>query len=423
MNRLQHPRGMPDLLPADAPLWRHIEHTVIDVVRRYGYQEFRPPLVEHVEVFKRSVGEVTDIVQKEMYVFEDRGGDQLALRPEGTAGLIRAGIQHGLLYNQRQRFWYHGPMFRYERPQRGRVRQHHQIGAEAIGFAGPQLDIEILAMTARFWDALGFTQKPSLSLNSLGTPASRQRFREQLIAFLRDHKANLDEDSQDRIERNPLRVLDSKVQSTQDILQQAPRLHDFFDDESQEHFDAVQTGLKLLDIDFEINPNLVRGLDYYSHTVFEWTTDQLGAQSTVCGGGRYDGLVEQLGGKATPAVGFGMGLERIIELFKVQNLPMPTTMSMLSWVVVGDAAEVAYWPLSEKLRDLNNAFGQIGPAGGSFKSQMKYADRSGAELALILGDDEAANQEVSIKELRNDVEQFQVGFNDLAAKIAERFKK
>ena len=396
---------MNDILPDQTPLWQYLEDTVRRVLGSYGYQEIRMPVVEQTELFKRSIGEVTDIVEKEMYTFADRNGDSLTLRPEGTAGCVRAGEEHGLLFNQSRRLWYTGPMFRHERPQKGRYRQFHQIGVECFGMNGPDIDAELLVMTARLWQALGLAGHTRLELNTIGTAEARRAFRAALVEFLSGFRDDLDEDSQRRLETNPLRILDSKNQDTQRILDAAPKLDDFLDDESRAHFDRLRELLDAAGVGYTVNPRLVRGLDYYGKTVFEWITDSLGAQGTVCAGGRYDGLVEQLGGRATPAVGFAMGMERLVLMLETLEL-VPDTVSGDADVYVtamGEAAVSAAMALSERLRDeLPGAVVMTHCGGGSFKSQMKKADRSGARYAVILGDNEVSAGTAAVKPLRSD---------------------
>lgn len=410
MKKIQALRGMNDLLPGDSAVWQYLESTVADVLGRYGYQEIRFPLLEQTELFKRSIGEVTDIVEKEMYTFKDRNDESITLRPEGTASCVRACEEHGLLYNQVQRLWYSGPMFRYERPQKGRLRQFHQFGVETFGMPGPDIDAELLIMTARLWRELGIDQAVTLQLNSLGTTAARTEYRDALVTYLSARKEVLDEDSQRRLHSNPLRILDSKVPETQRLLNGAPTLADYLDAESQAHFAQLQELLQAAGVRFEINPRLVRGLDYYSNTVFEWVTDQLGAQGTVCAGGRYDGLVEQLGGKPTPAVGFGMGIERLhLLLRELDVVPSALEQSADVYLVAMDGLMPHALALAETLRNELPFLRLITHCGGgSFKSQMKKADRSGAAVALILGEDEAARGEVTVKYLRQETEQVKV---------------
>ncbi|MBK1620208.1 histidine--tRNA ligase [Lamprobacter modestohalophilus] len=388
-------RGMHDLLPDDSARWQQLEDRARTVLEGYGYKEMRTPLVEQSELFKRSIGEVTDIVEKEMYSFEDRGGDQLSLRPEGTASCVRAAIEHGLL-DQPRRIWYRGPMFRRERPQRGRYRQFHQIGVEVFGLTGPDIDLEVILLTRRLWDALGLTDL-RLEINSLGDSAERAVYREQLVSYLRPHEDRLDDDSRRRLDSNPLRVLDSKNPDLAELIAEAPSLTDALGSESREHFEALCSGLEQAGVAYQVNPRLVRGLDYYNRTVFEWITDALGAQGTVCAGGRYDGLVEQLGGKATPAVGFALGLERLLELSQTE--PPPSVDAYL--IAVGEQASAAAMAIAEQIRDALPQLRLVCHCGGgSFKSQFKRADRSGAKVALVLGDDELAQQRIGIKPLR-----------------------
>ena len=409
---------MNDLLPEESALWQYLESAVREVLAGYGYQEIRFPIVEQTELFKRSIGEVTDIVEKEMYTFDDRNGESLTMRPEGTASCVRACLQNSLLDNQQiQRLWYHGPMFRYERPQKGRLRQFHQIGVESFGVATPDVDAELILMTARLWKRLGISEYLTLELNSIGNLEARENYRVALVDYLSQHFEQLDEDSQRRLESNPLRILDSKSAQTQALLDQAPALADYLDDESSDHFDELRGVLDAAGIGYSINPRLVRGLDYYSKTVFEWTTDQLGAQGTVCAGGRYDGLVAQLGGKPTPAVGFAMGLERLSLIVQVLN-KVPDSINNnpdVYFVVAGDKAKAAAFQLSEQLRDkIPSLKLQLHCGGGSFKSQFKKADKSGASIALIIGDNEAEQGVVNVKWLRNDIEQNTVNNGELA---------
>ena len=414
--KLSSIRGMNDILPDKTPLWQWLETRVASLLQCYGYSEIRMPIVEQTDLFKRSIGEVTDIVEKEMYTFEDRNGDSLTLRPEGTASCVRACEQAGLLYNQTQRLWYAGPMFRHERPQAGRYRQFHQIGVEAFGMAGPDIDAEIILMTARLWQTLGLADLVTLELNSLGDSEDRARYRDALVAYLEARKDRLDEDSLRRLERNPLRILDSKDPTTRELLADAPVLADFLGEESRAHFEALCSLLDGAGIRYRLNPALVRGLDYYGKTVFEWVTEALGAQGTVCAGGRYDGLVAQLGGKPTPAVGFAMGIERLILLLE-QNTPQLPSLADLYIVSPTDAG--AGLQLAEILRtELPGARVVSHCGGGSLKSQMKKADRSGARFALILGEDELAHGQVTVKPLRDDAEQQQYDRQTLAANLA-----
>jgi histidyl-tRNA synthetase len=412
---------MNDILPAQSPAWQYFEDTVRSVLDTYGFQEIRMPIVEKTELFKRSIGEVTDIVEKEMYTFDDRNGDSLTLRPEGTAGCVRACIQHGLTHNQVQRLWYSGPMFRHERPQKGRYRQFHQIGIEVFGLDGPDVDAELLMLTARLWKRLGL-QQVSLQLNSLGTSADRAKFREALVSYLQQHREQLDEDSKRRLESNPLRILDSKSPQTQSLLEEAPRLSEYIDAESQAHFEQLCSLLDAARIPYTVNPRLVRGLDYYGRTVFEWVTDQLGAQGTVCAGGRYDVLVEQLGGRTTPAVGFAMGIERLIALLESQHVSLPDKAPHVYIVAVGEQAQRHGLLLSEQLRDsLPTLRIMTHCGGGSFKSQFKKADRSGAHFALVLGDEELEQGRAGLKALREQTDQETVEFTVLPDRLAEIF--
>ena len=402
MARIQSIRGMNDLLPADSPLWQYLENTVAGLLRRYGYQEIRFPILEHTELFKRSIGEVTDIVEKEMYTFDDRNGDSLTLRPEGTASCVRACEQNGLLHNQVQRLWYAGPMFRHERPQKGRLRQFHQIGVETFGMVGPDVDAELILLTARIWKDLGIAQHLTLELNSIGNSESRANYRQALVDYLSQFEDRLDEDSRRRLSSNPLRILDSKVPETQALLVDAPALHDYLDETSRSHFEGLQRRLDAAGVQYVLNPRLVRGLDYYGLTVFEWTTQALGAQGTVCAGGRYDGLVEQLGGKPTPAVGFAMGLERLCLLLETLDVaPVDSATADVYIVATGEEAEVAGLTVAEQLREALPALRVVlNCGGGSFKSQFKKADRSGARYAVVIGEDELSRGEVALKPLR-----------------------
>jgi histidyl-tRNA synthetase len=410
---LQAIRGMHDILPAQIALWQRLEDTVREVLTSYGYSEIRTPLVEVTALFHRAIGAVTDIVEKEMYSFEDRSGDSLSLRPEGTASCVRAALEHGLLI-QPQRLWYRGAMFRYERPQRGRYRQFHQIGVETFGLAGSEIDLELILLTARLWRRLGLTEF-RLELNSLGDTAERAAYRTQLVAYLSAHAEQLDADSQRRLATNPLRVLDSKHPATQEIVAGAPSLLEHLGTESRCHFEEICAGLTAAGVAYQINPRLVRGLDYYNRTVFEWITTTLGAQGTVCAGGRYDGLVAQLGGKAVPAVGFAMGLERLVEVLECAGHRAESAVDVYL-VAVGAAAQHAAPVLAERLRDavpqlrlLTNC------GGGNFKNQFKKADKSGAQFALVLGETELAENRFGLKSLRTESEQQLLSFDELAA--------
>ncbi len=414
-DKIQSVRGMNDILPTQTPYWQAIETALKQVLSRYGYQEIRFPIVEKTALFSRAIGEVTDIVEKEMYTFEDRNGDMLTLRPEGTAGCLRAAMQNSLL-DQPQRLWYMGPMFRHERPQKGRYRQFHQVGVEAYGFAGPDIDAEMIMMTARLWQRLNVTGL-TLQLNSLGTIEARQAYRVVLIAYFEAHRDELDEDSLRRLESNPLRILDSKNPAMQALNEGAPKLLDHLDAPSKQEFEQLCTLLDQAGIAYEINPRLVRGLDYYGKTVFEWVTDQLGAQGTVCAGGRYDGLVSQLGGRSSSAIGFAIGIERLLGLLEAMDaLPDVGTLDAYL-VVVGEQAAARGLLLAEQWRDAMPALKlMIHCGGGSFKSQFKRADKSGAKWALILGDDEIAQQEVGVKTLATG-EQETIAWADLPRKL------
>lgn len=403
MKSIQAVRGMNDLLPEAAARWRVVEDAAREVLAGYGYREVRFPLVEKTELFARSIGDATDIVEKEMYTFDDRNGESLTLRPEGTAGCVRAGIENGLLHNQVQRFWYSGAMFRHERPQKGRLRQFHQIGVEAFGMEGPGVDAEIILLCARLWRALGIDGL-QLQLNSLGTPAARATYREKLVAYLTSRASELDEDSQRRLERNPLRVLDSKNPAMQDVIANAPSLRDHLDEGSRDHFAGVCAVLDAAGVGYTLNPRLVRGLDYYSRTVFEWVTDKLGAQATVCAGGRYDGLVEILGGQSAPAVGFALGLERLVELLPTQQDGVAISQPQVYLAAVNDGLLTAALLLAERLRDAGLRVECDG--GGSLKSLMKRADRSGARFAAVLGSGE--RDAVTVKDLRREAAQVEI---------------
>lgn len=420
MAKIKAIRGMNDILPEQTPVWQYFEQQVQSVLSSYGYSEIRTPVVEQTDLFKRSIGEVTDIVEKEMYTFEDRNGDSLTLRPEGTASCVRAAEEHGLLYNQVQRLWYRGQMFRHERPQKGRYRQFHQIGVEAFGMQGPDIDAEVILLTARLWRQLGLLDSVTLQLNTLGSSEARARFKQDLVSYLSDRKDLLDEDSQRRLESNPLRILDSKEAATQALLDDAPHFHDYLDDESREHFESLKALLDKAGIAYEVNPRLVRGLDYYCKTVFEWVTQELGSQGTVCAGGRYDGLVEQLGGKATPAVGFAMGIERLILLLEtLEAVPASVHQTVDVYIAsMGETAASEALLLAEELRQASPFRVQLHCGGGSFKSQMKKADRSGAAVALILGEDEVARGEVTLKPLRTDSGQLQITRDRLVETLA-----
>ena len=419
--QIQAIRGMNDILPTQSPIWQKLETVLRDTVSAYGYSEIRTPIVESTDLFKRSIGEVTDIVEKEMYTFDDRNGDSLTLRPEGTASTVRAGNEHGLLYNQEQRLWYMGPMFRHERPQKGRYRQFHQFGVEVYGIASADIDAEVLMLSAMLWEKLGITEHVTLELNTLGDSEERAAYRDALIAFLEQHKDVLDEDSQRRMYSNPLRVLDSKNAAVQALLADAPALMDYLGEETRSHFSHLCELLEAVGIQYTINPRLVRGLDYYNRTVFEWVTSSLGSQGTVLAGGRYDGLVGQLGGKSTPAVGFAMGLERIVLLLQTLELDKDIKPAVDVYVTaMGDSCRVEAIKVAQDLRaSLPNLKVMSHCGGGNFKKQMKRADKSGAAVALVIGEDELANNQVAVKYLREDKAQELVARDALATYIAE----
>ena len=411
---------MQDLLPRQQAIFSHIAATVRDVVVSYGYEQIGMPILESTALFKRAVGEATDIVEKEMYTFDDRNGESLTLRPEGTAGCVRLAQQHGLTYNQLQRFWYSGPMFRHERPQKGRYRQFDQIGAECFGMTGPDIDAELLLMTARIWQALGLQDDIQLQLNSLGNSEARAEFRTALVDYLSGVKAELDEDSQRRLLTNPLRILDSKVEKTQQLLVDGPKFFDYIDEESRQHFVQLCELLDARGIAYVVNPAIVRGLDYYNKTVFEWVTTTLGAQGTVCAGGRYDGLVEQLGGKPTPGIGFAMGLDRLA-LMLDESLVLPATADIYI-ASMGVPARSQALLLAEKIRDTLTGLRVVSHcAEGKFKAQLKKADASGAQVALVIGDDEAAAGEVGIKPLRVDGPQVNVKVDEIIEQLQKLF--
>ncbi|UVE16789.1 histidine--tRNA ligase [Pseudomonas sp. LS44] len=424
---LQAIRGMNDILPDQSPLWRYFEGTVASLLDGYGYRQIRMPIVEATELFKRSIGEVTDIVEKEMYTFDDRNGDSLTLRPEGTASCVRAVLEHGLSNNgQVQKLWYIGPMFRHERPQKGRYRQFHQIGVEVFNLAGPDIDAELILLTWRLWGVLGIRDAVTLELNSLGTSEARATYRNALVDYLAVRGEQLDEDSKRRLATNPLRILDSKVPETQALLVDAPKLANYLDDESQVHFDGLKARLDAAGIPYVINTKLVRGLDYYSKTVFEWVTDQLGAQGTVCAGGRYDGLVEQMGGKPTTGVGFAMGIERLILLLEtLQQVPEAINRQVDVYLcALGEAAELEGLALAERLRDqLPGLRLQVNAGAGNFKTQLKKADKSGALYALVMGEDELVQQVIGFKPLRGQGEQDNIAWAGLSQHLAACLKQ
>lgn len=415
--RIQAVRGMNDVLPEESSRWSFLHMRARQILEAYGYREIRLPVVERTELFKRAVGETTDVVEKEMYCFEDRSGENLALRPEGTAGCVRAGIEHGLLHHQHQRFWYSGPMFRRERPQAGRYRQFYQIGVEAYGMEGPGIDIEVIALSARLWQNLGL-RGVRLQLNSLGSEDTRGRYRTDLVTFLQRYQGKLDSDSQRRIITNPLRILDSKVPATQAVLSDAPSILDYLDTPARSHFDRLCKGLSDLGIEYEVNHRLVRGLDYYTHGVFEWVTEELGSQGTICAGGRYDHLVEQLGGSPTPAVGFATGLERLGLLMNAQKILVPGYGPQVYFCWVGDSARAVALQEGERLRracPILRLIVHTEPMG--LKAQLRKADRSGAQLALILGEDEVAAGGVQVKSLRDNYEKLLVPWPELASTL------
>lgn len=419
---LQAIRGMNDILPEQTPAWRYLERTFAGLLDGYGYSEIRLPILEFTELFARGIGEGTDVVDKEMYTFLDRNGESLTMRPEGTAGCVRAVLEHGLSGGgQVQKLWYTGPMFRYEKPQKGRYRQFHQIGVEVFNLPGPDIDAELIILTWRLWQKLGMADAVTLQLNTLGSSEARARYREALVAYLQERFEQLDEDSQRRMTTNPLRILDSKVESTQALLVGAPTLHDYLDEESIAHFEGLKARLDAVGLRYEINQKLVRGLDYYCRTAFEWVTDKLGAQGTVCGGGRYDGLVSQFGGKPTPGVGFAMGVERLVLLLETLGV-IPAELNRPADLYVcafGEPAELAALTLAEQLRSAIPGIRLLVNAGaGSFKSQLKKADKSGARFALILGEDEVANRVVGFKPLRDEGEQQSIAWDALPEHLA-----
>ena len=412
---------MPTLLPEELVKWQFVESQVKQVMNAYAFREIRTPIVERTELFQRTIGESTDVVSKEMYSFKDRKDQSLTLRPEATAGVVRAGIEHGLFYNQTQKLWSMGPMYRYERPQKGRYRQFHQINMEAFGYRGPEIDLEIILMTARIWKALGINSI-QLEINSLGTPASRQVYREALVDYFTDHKRSLDEDSMTRLKTNPMRILDSKNPDMKTLILNAPKITDYLDDESKQHFSILLKALESHSIDYKLNPNLVRGLDYYTKTVFEWTSDQLGSQATVCGGGRYDGLVEQLGGKDICGIGCAIGMERLTELVEVSVEKAENSQPKIYIVAVGEGAEIHASIMAETIRDENQNYAvEVNMDGGNFKQQFRRADKSGAELAIIVGEQEIEQGTVSLKPLKSDGEQKTVKQEELIGQLDEFF--
>lgn len=412
---IQAIRGMNDCLPSQTAKWQQVEAVIRQVVASYGYQEIRTPIVESTDLFKRSIGEVTDIVEKEMYTFEDRNGDSLTLRPEGTASAVRAGNEHGLIYNQQQRLWYMGPMFRHERPQKGRYRQFHQFGVETYGLASADIDAEVILLSARLWKAFGIEDAVTLQLNSLGSNDARAQYKEALVAYLSEHKSVLDPESLSRLEKNPLRVLDSKNPDVQALVKDAPSLIDFLDDESTQHFNLLCKLLTDAGIQYEINPRLVRGLDYYNRTVFEWVTTRLGAQGTICAGGRYDGLVAQLGGRAAPGVGFALGLERLVLLLEtLEKIDQSQPSADIYVAALGDDTKSYASQVAEQLRDVNSEWRvMLHCGGGNLKKQLKRADNVGASIALLIGSDEMASEQVTLKPLRGNGEQRSVTLEQL----------
>ena len=419
-DQIKSVRGMPAILPGEVKKWQFVEAVAKNVLHAYSYNEIRTPVVERSELFQRTIGENTDIVAKEMYTFVDRNDQSLSLRPEATAGIIRAGIDQGFFYNQTQKLWSIGPMYRYERPQKGRYRQFHQINMEAFGFPGPDIDFEMILLTGRIWKALNLSPL-QLELNSLGSPESRKEYKRQLQDYFNDHQKELDEDSLRRLDRNPLRILDSKNPDLQEIIESAPKMVDFLDQESNEHFEGLMAMLQEHAIEYSLNTRLVRGLDYYTRTVFEWTTDQLGAQATVCGGGRYDALVAELGGKTTSAIGCAIGLERLIELVDVSDQNEQNNPPKIYIVAVGSKAEEEGFVLAEELRDAYpNLSIEMNLNGGRFKQQFKRADKAGADIALILGDDEMRQQTVGVKPMRSEGHQEIVDRKELLS-IIDKF--
>ena len=414
---------MNDILPDAAATWSHLESIVKDVVESYGYREIRLPILEQTELFSRSIGEATDVVEKEMYTFTDRDGDSITMRPEATASMVRAGISNGLLHNQRQKLWTQGPMFRHEKPQKGRYRQFHQVDVEALGYAGPDVDAELIMLCARMWQRMGL-DRLRLEINSLGTPETRTTYREALVEYFSGVKKQLDEDSIRRLDKNPLRILDSKNPDMQAVIEAAPVMLDYLDDESAAHFSDLKDMLDAAGVAYTVNPRLVRGLDYYNRTVFEWVTDALGSQGAVCSGGRYDGLVEKLGGKPTPAIGWAMGVERLVMLYEVCGGSTPANVPDVYIVAVGEAALGRCLGLAEQIRDhIEGVKVELNLDGGSFKSQLKRADKSGAEYALIMGEDEVASECIGMKPLRSKDDQISIALDDLVVTLASKLDK
>jgi histidyl-tRNA synthetase len=413
-NTIQAIRGMNDILPNDTAKWQKVEETLKTIIESYGYQEIRFPALEKTQLFKRTIGDVTDIVEKEMYSFDDKNGDNLSLRPEGTACCVRAGIEHGLLYNQTPKLWYMGPFYRHERPQKGRYRQFHQLGLEAFGTSTPDVDAELIALSARIFNELNLTDKVSLEINSIGSSESRIRYREVLVDYLNQHKDQLDEDSLRRLSTNPMRILDSKNPALKDIIAAAPKMLDHLDEQSQQHFDELLAHLDRLGISYQVNPAIVRGLDYYNDTVFEWTTNELGAQGTICAGGRYNGLVEQLGGKATPAIGFALGIERLLLLIEPETTP-----AIDAYLIVnGEKAQQQALNIAEQIRSAIPQLRLLNPCStASLKNQFKKADKSGAQYAFIVGNEEIAAETITIKYLRKDIGQSTISIENLPATL------
>ena len=406
-------RGMNDLLPDTLGTWRYLESEIIQTIESYGFNEIRLPIMERTELFKRSIGEGTDIVEKEMYTFDDRNQESITLRPEATASMVRAGITNGLLHNQQQKMWTMGPMFRYEKPQKGRYRQFYQFNIEAMGYAGPDIDAELIILCARIWKILRI-KNLSLKINSLGNKNTRAKYREDLINYFSDNLDNLDENSKNRLHSNPLRILDSKNPEMKKLIDEAPILLDYLDSESEEHFNKVKSILSDAGIDFEVNPKLVRGLDYYNRTVFEWETDVLGSQGAVCSGGRYDDLIEKIGGKSTPAIGWAMGMERLVSLYEYSNEKINKISPHIYIAIDGDEAQKKAFQISEELRELNPKIRiQLNMGGGSFKSQLKRADKSNSNYAIIIGLDELKNDYLSLKSLRRNQEQVKIPFSKI----------
>ena len=406
-------RGMNDLLPETLGTWRYLESEIIQIVESYGFNEIRLPIMERTELFKRSIGEDTDIVEKEMYTFDDRNQESITLRPEATAPMVRAGITNGLLHNQQQKMWTMGPMFRYEKPQKGRYRQFYQFNIEAMGYGGPDIDAELIILCARMWKALRI-KNLSLKINSLGNKNTRAKYREDLINYFSDNLDNLDENSKNRLHSNPLRILDSKNPEMRELINDAPILPDYLDSESEEHFNKLKNILSDSGIDFQVNPKLVRGLDYYNRTVFEWETDVLGSQGAVCSGGRYDNLIEKIGGKSTPAIGWAMGMERLVSLYEYSNNKIDKISPHIYIAIDGDKAQKKAFQISEELRELNPKIRiQLNMGGGSFKSQLKRADKSNSNYAIIIGLDELKNDYLSLKSLRRNQEQVKIPFSKI----------